>query len=192
MRKSLWIIPVLFATIVIPYANADSIPDPTTITNLGLTSETMLPPLADVITKFECCNGAKVAIHDLEITFNAPITGFGHNLGNDCKTKGVGTGTVAVTCTNAIPVGDIVVTSETSTGKFALACWTDVKGACQANATPTPEPASMDLVGIGIWIVVVLMRKRLCPRSPIGPLEFKSGGSVEGGLHAGRSAADRY
>jgi hypothetical protein len=127
---------------------------------LGLDFRDHAAPLANVITKFECCNGAKVAIHDLEITFNAPITGFGHNLGNDCKTKGVGTGTVAVTCTNAIPVGDIVVTSETSTGKFALAFWTDVKGACQATATPTPEPASMDLVGIGIWIVVVLMRKR--------------------------------
>jgi hypothetical protein len=160
MRKSLWIIPVLFAIIVIPYANADSIPDPTTITDLGLTSETMLLPLADVITKFECCNGAKVPIHDLEITFNAPITGFGHNLGNDCKSKGVGTGTVAVTCTNAIAVGDIVVTSETSTGKFALACWTDAKGACQATATPTPEPASIDLVAIGIGMVIVVMRKR--------------------------------
>ena len=83
MRKFLRIIPVLLATIFIPYADADSIPDPTTITDLGLTSETMLPPLADVITKFECCNGAKVAILDLEITFNAPITGFIHNLGND-------------------------------------------------------------------------------------------------------------
>jgi hypothetical protein len=28
MRKSLWIIPVLFAAIVVPYANADSISDP--------------------------------------------------------------------------------------------------------------------------------------------------------------------
>ena len=127
MRKSLWIIPVLFTAIVVPYANADSISDPATITDSGLTPATMLSPLANVITKFECCNGARVAIHDLEITFNAPITGFIHNLGNDCKSKGVGTGTVAVTCTNAIPVGDIVVTTETSTGKFALACWTDAK-----------------------------------------------------------------
>jgi hypothetical protein len=160
MRKSLWIIPVIFATIVIPYANADSIPDPTTITDWGLTAGTMLPPLADVITKFECCNGAKGSIHDLEITFNAPITGFFDNLGLDCTTKGVGTGTVTATCTNAIPVGDIVVTSETSTGKFAFACWTDAKGACKATATPTPEPAIMDLVGIGIGMAVVVMRKR--------------------------------
>ena len=72
MRKFLWIIPVLFATTFIPFADADSIPDPTTISDLGLTSETVLLPLADMITKFECCNGAKVPIHDLEITFNAP------------------------------------------------------------------------------------------------------------------------
>jgi hypothetical protein len=65
MRKALWIIPVLFATIVVPYANADSIPGPTIVTDLGLTAGTMLPPLAAVITKFECCNGAKVPIHDL-------------------------------------------------------------------------------------------------------------------------------
>jgi hypothetical protein len=157
MRKSLWIIPVLSATIFIPYADADSISDPATITDSGLPPGTVLSPLANVITKFECCNGARVPI---EITFNAPITGFFDNLGNDCKTKGVGTGTVAVTCTNTIPVGDIVVTGETSTGKFAFACRTDAKGACQATATLTSEPGSMDLVGIGIGMVVVLMQKR--------------------------------
>jgi hypothetical protein len=32
MRKSLWIIPVLLAAIVVPYAKADSISDTTTIT----------------------------------------------------------------------------------------------------------------------------------------------------------------
>jgi hypothetical protein len=36
VRKSLWIIPLLLVAIVAPYANADSITDPT------------------VITKFEC------------------------------------------------------------------------------------------------------------------------------------------
>ena len=159
MRKSLWIIPVLFATIVIPYANADSISDPATIMT-GLTPGTTLSPLANVITKFECCNGATVPIHDLEITFNAPITGFIDNLGNRCTTKGVGTGTVTVTCTDAISAGDIVVTSETSDGKFAFAFWTDAKGASIATATPTPEPAGMDLLGIGIGTVVVVTRKR--------------------------------
>jgi len=145
MRKSLWIIPLLFAAIVVPYANADSITDPS------------------VITKFECCNGAKVPIHDLEITFNAPITAFIHNLGLKCTTKGVGTGTVTVTCTEAISVGDIVVTSETSDGKFAFAFWTDANGATVATATPTsatPEPATDGLMLLGIGLVFV-MRKRI-------------------------------
>jgi len=142
MRKSLWIIPVLFAAIVVPYANADSITDPS------------------VITKFKCCDGAKVPIHDLEITFNAPITGFIDNLGLDCTTKGVGTGTVTVTCTNAIPVGDIVVTSETSTGKFALASWTDANGARAATATPiatpTPEPTTSGLILLGFGMLMLM------------------------------------
>jgi len=145
MRKSLWIIPLLFAAIVVPYANADSITDPT------------------VITKFECCNGAKVPIHDLEITFNAPITTFIHNLGLKCTSKGQGTGTVTVTCTDAISVGDIVVTGETSTGKFAFAFWTDANGANVATATPTPatpEPATDGLMLLGIGLVFV-MRKRI-------------------------------
>ena len=144
MRKSLWIIPVLLVAIVAPYANADSITDPS------------------VTTKFECCNGAKVPIHDLEITFNAPITGFIDNLGLDCTTKGVGTGTVAVTCTNAIPVGDIVITSETSDGKFAFAFWTGANGAKVATATPTPEPATVGLMLLGFG---TLMLKCIAPRS---------------------------
>ena len=39
MRESLWIIPVLFAAIVVPYANADSITDPTVITNSSAVTE---------------------------------------------------------------------------------------------------------------------------------------------------------
>jgi len=145
MRKSLWIIPVLLVAIVAPYANADSITDPTVRIN------------------FECCNGAKVPIHDLEITFNAPITGFFDNLGLKCTTKGVGTGTVTVTCTDAISVGDIVHTGVTSTGKFAFAFWTDANGANVATATPTPatpEPATDGLMLLGIGLVFV-MRKRI-------------------------------
>jgi PEP-CTERM motif len=148
MRKSLWIIPFLFAAIAVPYANADSITDPS------------------VITKFKCCDGAKVPIHDLEITFNAPITGFIDNLGLDCTTKGVGTGTVAVTCRNAIPVGDIVVTSETSDGKFLFAFWTDANGAKVATATivtPTPEPATGGLMLLGIGVLLIT-RKRIGAR----------------------------
>ena len=145
MRRSLWIIPVLLVAIVAPYANADSITDPT------------------VITKFECCNGAKVPIHDLEITFNAPITTFIHNLGLKCTSKGQGTGTVTVTCTDAISVGEIVVTGVTSTGKFAFAFWTDANGANVATATPTPatpEPATDGLMLLGIGLALV-MRKRI-------------------------------
>ena len=147
MRKSLWIIPLLFAAFVAPYANADSITDPS------------------VITKFECCNGAKVPIHDLEITFNAPITEFIDNLGNRCRTTGVGTGTVTATCTDPIPVGDIVVTSETSTGKFAFAFWTDANGANVATATPTPEPATGGLILLGFGVFGMLMLVRNAQRS---------------------------
>jgi len=144
MRKSFWIIFFLFAALVIPYANADSITDPS------------------VTTKFKCCDGAKVPVHDLEITFNAPITGFFHNLGLKCTTKGRGTGTVTVTCTDAISVGDIVVTNETSTGKFAFAFWTDANGANVATATPTPatpEPATGGLMLLGFG-VLLMTRKR--------------------------------
>jgi hypothetical protein len=142
MRKSLWIIPLLFAAIVVPYANADSITDPT------------------VITKFECCNGAKVPIHDLEITFTAPITRFGSNL-PECTETGKGTGTVTVTCKNGIPVGKIVSTLEVSDGNFALASWTDAKGARVVNATPTsitptPEPATGGLILLGFGMLMLM------------------------------------
>ena len=148
MRKSLWIIPLLFAAIVVPYANADSITVPA------------------VITKFECCNGAKVPIHDLEITFNAPITGFIDNLGNRCRTTGVGTGTVTATCTDPIPVGKIVSTQETSDGKLAFAFWTDAKGASAATATPTPEPATCGLMLLGFGMLM-LTRNAQRSRRPL-------------------------
>jgi hypothetical protein len=142
MRKSLWIIPVLFAAIVTPYANADSIADPT------------------VIIKFECCDGAKVAINDLEITFTAPITRFGSNL-TGCTETGKGTGTVAVTCKNGIPVGKIVSTLEVSDGNFALASWTDANDARVATATPTtitptPEPATGGLILLGFGMLMLM------------------------------------
>jgi len=148
MRKSLWIIPLLFAAIVVPYANADSITVPA------------------VITKFECCNGAKVPIHDLEITFNAPITGFGSNL-PDCTTTGLGRGTVTLNCKNAeIPVGKIVSTQETSDGKLAFAFWTDATGANVATATPTPEPATCGLMLLGFGMLM-LTRNAQRSRRPL-------------------------
>jgi len=147
MRKFFLIILLLFAAIAVPYANADSITDP------------------NVITKFECCNGARVPVYDLEITFNAPITAFISNLGNGCKTKGMGTGTVTATCTDPIPVGDIIVTTETTTGKFAFAFWTDATGANVATATPTPEPATGGLILLGFGVFGMLMLLRNAQRS---------------------------
>ena len=58
MRKSLWIIPVLFATMVIPYAKADSISDANTAT-----------PLDPVTYKFKCCGGA-TGITDLDVVYS--------------------------------------------------------------------------------------------------------------------------
>jgi hypothetical protein len=60
MRKSLWIIPVLFAAIAVPYTNADSISDTTTITTQ-----------ADPKYKFVCCNDepATQKITDLTVSF---------------------------------------------------------------------------------------------------------------------------
>src|SRR5271168_2578463 len=76
MRKSLWIIPVLFAVIVIPYAHADSITDAVTIINLGLTPEPMTSNLDDPTYVFVCCNTVPPSskVTDLDMTFAAAYT----------------------------------------------------------------------------------------------------------------------
>ena len=63
MRRSLWIVPVLFATMVIPYAKADSISDANTAT-----------PLDPVTYKFKCCGGA-TGITDLDVVYSRDVSG---------------------------------------------------------------------------------------------------------------------
>jgi hypothetical protein len=78
MRKTLWIVLVLllllFAAIVVPNANADSSPDATTITDLGLTRGTLIPTLDDPEYTFTCCNGGKPPMTDLSIEWSAVIS----------------------------------------------------------------------------------------------------------------------
>ena len=108
MRKSLWIMPVLFAAIVVPYANADSISDATTVTDLGSTTGTMDSPLDDPTLKYVCCNGAPAMpkVTDLTVKFKAMVTDdpfFPRDIAG-CTAKGIGLGSVWVlTCTTLKP-----------------------------------------------------------------------------------------
>ena len=150
MRKSLWIIPLLFAAIVAPYANADSISDTTTITTQ-----------ADPKILFVCCNGEPTSpqITDLDVSFAAnvmpilivvtgPATGCTPAISSSAPQ-------VIETCKTIEPGAMIAMTTA---AKFVSACWT-VGGICESAATPTPEPATGGLMLLGIGLLFV-MRKR--------------------------------
>jgi PEP-CTERM motif-containing protein len=151
MRKSLWIIPVLFAAIAVPYANADSISDATTITTQ-----------ADPKILFVCCNGEPTSpqITDLDVSFAANVTPI------LIVVTGPATGCTPAISSSAPQVIETCKTIEpgakiamTTAAKFVSACWT-VGGICESAATPTPEPATGGLMLVGVGLVFV-MRKRI-------------------------------
>jgi hypothetical protein len=168
MRKSLWIIPVLSATIVVPNANADSITAATTVTDLGSTTGTMDPPLDDPTLKYVCCNGAPAMpeVTDLTVKFKAIVTVdpfFPRNIA-DCTAKGIGLGSVWVlTCTTIKP-DDIIDVASPAAG-VSGACWTTSpkNSGCTTGSTPaipvgTPEPATGGLTLLGLGM---LMRRHI-------------------------------
>jgi PEP-CTERM motif len=167
MRKSLWIITVLFAAIVVPCANADSITDAITITNLGSTPGTVIPNLDDPKYTFVCCNTAPASpeVTDLEATFNAAVT-------SSLVVDGPGAIGCAVsfafnhhqlidTCTTINPGATISVTVGPAAATLVSADWT-VSGIPVASATPIPEPATIGLTLLGFGMLV---RKCIAQRS---------------------------
>jgi len=151
MRKSLWIVPVLFAAIVVPNAKADPI---------------------TVNYDFECCDKvpATAKVTDLSVVFNAPVgadagVDFGEASGCD---KVISTGlfnAIEVICTTITPGDHIVLTGVRAAASILSAKWSVTDGKllffkATPVTTPTPEPATGGLMLLGIGVLLVT-RKRI-------------------------------
>jgi hypothetical protein len=147
MRKSLWIIPVLYVTLVVPNAKADPI---------------------TVNYDFECCNLAPgtAKVTDLMVVFNAPVgadagVDFGEAFGCD---KVISTGlfnAIEVICTTITPGDHIDLTGIRSAASILSASWSAAGGKFY-KATPIPEPATGGLMLLGFGM---LMLKRIAQKS---------------------------
>jgi hypothetical protein len=154
MRKSLWIIPVLYATLVVPNAKADPI---------------------TVNYDFECCNKAPATakVTDLSVVFNAPVgadagVDFGEAFGCD---KVISTGlfnAIEVICTTITQGDHIVLTGVRSAASILSAKWSAADGKffkATPVTTPTPEPATGGLMLLGFGMLMLMRNAQRSRRS---------------------------
>jgi hypothetical protein len=150
----LWIIPVLFAAVFVPYANADSISDATTTTTQ-----------ADPKYKFVCCDKepATEKITDLTVQFTIAFVTI-PIISEDGPVSGICTPSPS----RILPKATFVLVVPNEDSVLVRACWSGpgiVRCPSPATPVPNPEPATGGLMLLGIGLVFV-MRKRIAERLP--------------------------
>ena len=154
MRRSLWIVPVLFATMVIPYAKADSISDANTAT-----------PLDPVTYKFKCCGGA-TGITDLDVVYSRDVSGdknftFTLSMLSPPCTPVIDKESTILLCKGGIKEGEVILETVPTGTTIVSSCYSVPSKSCiSTTGTLVPEPATDGLMLLGLGLVFV-MRKRI-------------------------------